>query len=410
MDAHETPPDGDEEVRADKYSDKDRQQGAKEGWAMPDGSYPIKDTEDLGNAIHAVGRGGSSHDAIRKHIISRAKALGASDQVPDSWNADGSLKQSNSRRKERHRAVPLMPEVRHWRATGLEVREASKTNELVITGTPIVYDTPYSVVDMFGEFTERMMPGVATDALQRGADVRFLFNHDGLPLARSTSGTLTLHESASQLDFEARLDARQQLANDLAIAIERGDVSQMSCGFIVARDEWDDAMEDRAIHSFADLLDVSAVTYPASPTTSIAVAHRMALEIPIESRARLRKIYAELRAGRVLSQDNQDKLVAAAHAIHAILDSSGFDPGDLVGSEDGVSQPDDDQAGTPNDSLSLGDNAGISRLDDGTVGGGGQTMAGSPGYADGTGTRDNKVSLRLLQLQVRAQELRRKAA
>ena len=58
---------------------------------MPDGSYPIADSEDLDNAIHAVGRGGADHDAIRAHIIKRAKALGLTSRIPDNWGADGSL-------------------------------------------------------------------------------------------------------------------------------------------------------------------------------------------------------------------------------------------------------------------------------------------------------------------------------
>src|ERR1700761_4883177 len=40
--------------------------------ANGDPSYPIEDEEDLDKAIRAVGRGGSDHDAIRKHIIKRA--------------------------------------------------------------------------------------------------------------------------------------------------------------------------------------------------------------------------------------------------------------------------------------------------------------------------------------------------
>lgn len=80
----------------DKYNGLDRHNMAKSGEAMPDGSYPIKDAEDLQNAIHAVGRGNADHDAIRKHIIDRAKALGLSADIPDNWNADGSLKQENS--------------------------------------------------------------------------------------------------------------------------------------------------------------------------------------------------------------------------------------------------------------------------------------------------------------------------
>jgi len=77
---------------ADKYSADDRQRMAGEGHAMPDGSYPVADAEDLDNAIHAVGRGGSDHDAIRRHIIKRAAALGLSSQIPDNWNGDGSMK------------------------------------------------------------------------------------------------------------------------------------------------------------------------------------------------------------------------------------------------------------------------------------------------------------------------------
>ena len=341
MEDHQTPPSGDEELR-EKYSDKDRQAMADKGQAMPDGSYPIADAEDLDNAIHAVGRGGADHDAIRKHIIARASALGLSDRIPDNWSADGSLKQTNQaliaaaerRKKQRHRAVPLFPEVRHFRAEGLEVRSNSKTDEIVITGAPIVYERDYSVTDALGQFTERMAPGVAADVLPK-ADVRFLFNHDGLPLARTAAGTMTLQDSDAELRFTACLDARQQLANDLAIAIQRGDVSQMSCGFIVAQDEWSEDWEDRTIHRFADLLDVSAVTYPASPTTSIEVAHRMALQMPVESRARVRKAVTELRAGKALSAANQDKLVQGLTHLLDLASGAGVDLSSLDPDHDG---------------------------------------------------------------------------
>jgi len=70
----------------DKYTQADRDEMAKSGEAMEDGSYPIRDEEDLGKAIHAVGRGkNNSHDAIRKHIIKRAKALGKSSDIPEDW-------------------------------------------------------------------------------------------------------------------------------------------------------------------------------------------------------------------------------------------------------------------------------------------------------------------------------------
>lgn len=70
-----------------KYSDKQRAAMAKNGQALPDGSYPIADKEDLENAVHAIGRGrNNSHADIRAHIVKRAKALGATSQLPDDWN------------------------------------------------------------------------------------------------------------------------------------------------------------------------------------------------------------------------------------------------------------------------------------------------------------------------------------
>jgi hypothetical protein len=79
-------------VAKEKNDTADREKKAASGAAMKDGSYPIENEADLTKAIHAVGRGDSSHNAIRKHVISRARSLGASSKIPDNWNSDGSLK------------------------------------------------------------------------------------------------------------------------------------------------------------------------------------------------------------------------------------------------------------------------------------------------------------------------------
>jgi len=72
-----------------------REQAAKSGAAMPGGRFPIKTMDDMHNAIMAVGRakgGAAGQAAVRRFIMKRAKALGGMDQIPASWNADGSLK------------------------------------------------------------------------------------------------------------------------------------------------------------------------------------------------------------------------------------------------------------------------------------------------------------------------------
>lgn len=260
--------------------------------------------------------------AAAKKIVAAARKFDIEVSADSPVGEAAGLKQMNSARKPHHRAgLPLAPEVRHFRAEGLEIRTGADGSGDIVTveGSPIVYNAPYSVMDMLGEFEERMHPGVVSDVLTQNQDVRFLFDHDGLPLARTTSGTMTLIDGDTSLRFMANLDLRQQLANDLVIAIERGDISQMSCGFVVANDEWSDDYTQRDIYRFQQMFDVSAVTYPASPTTNISIAQRMLLGAPIESRARVRKVWQiskELRAGKVLSQENADALVNALAALH----------------------------------------------------------------------------------------------
>lgn len=310
-----------------KYTADDLKDLQGKGQAMPpskdgdDPSYPIADQEDLAKAIKAVGRGNADHDAIRLHIIHQAEKLGLTKMIPDNWNmTSGSMKQANSApriKKPRHRSGPIVGvEVRHFAADGLEVRTAA-TGGIEIVGTPIVYNTPYAVRDMFGEFQETMAPGVATSVLGT-ADVRFLENHEGRPHARTLNGTLNFDDTANGLDIVALFDDERQDSHDLARAINRGDVSQMSVGFIVADDSWNPAQTERTIYRFADFLDVSAVTYPASTSTSVAVAQRMMEQIPVESRARVRKMWSitrDLREGRPVDGDAIQTLAAGLSAL-----------------------------------------------------------------------------------------------
>ncbi len=73
-----------------KISEEERMKLAEEGKALPDGAYPIRDVEDLKNAIQAYGRSKpSERKMVRKHIIKRARQLKKSDLIPDEWtNAD----------------------------------------------------------------------------------------------------------------------------------------------------------------------------------------------------------------------------------------------------------------------------------------------------------------------------------
>jgi hypothetical protein len=68
------------------FSSTQRQHSADTGAAMPDGSFPIHNVEDLKNAIRDAPRA-KDPEAAKKFIIKMARQLGKMDLIPDSWNA-----------------------------------------------------------------------------------------------------------------------------------------------------------------------------------------------------------------------------------------------------------------------------------------------------------------------------------
>ena len=78
-------------------SEEERMKLAKKGHALSDGAYPIRNVEDLKNAIQAYGRSkASERNMVRKHIIKRARSLGKMELIPDHWTRAGSSEASNS--------------------------------------------------------------------------------------------------------------------------------------------------------------------------------------------------------------------------------------------------------------------------------------------------------------------------
>jgi len=98
--------------------------------------------------------------------------------------------------------------------------------------------------------------------------VRFLLNHTGAPLARTTNGTLELSVDETGLKYRAAL-ADTQDGRDLYKLIKRGDITQSSFAFTIDKDEWSEDRSTRTITKVGRLLDTSAVTYPASASTSV---------------------------------------------------------------------------------------------------------------------------------------------
>lgn len=137
-----------------------------------------------------------------------------------------------------------------------------------LTGYAAVFE---SMSDDLGWFQEK----IARNAFdgRMGDDVRCLFNHDSnLILGRNKAGTLRLSADDRGLLYEVDMPDTTY-ARDLAVSIERGDVSQNSFAFRVAKEEWDETTDPptRTILQVERLFDVSPVTYPAYPDTSLAL-------------------------------------------------------------------------------------------------------------------------------------------
>lgn len=156
------------------------------------------------------------------------------------------------------------------RAQRLEVRSNDDGTRSIV-GYATTWDTWYDVAGgaPYG-WSESIARGAATKSLAERDDVRFLNNHDGLPLARTKSGTMLLEADDMGLRVEVpNLDPSNPSAAELLSALDRGDVDQMSFAFQAIRQDWNSDYTERRITEVR-LFDVSAVTYPANEATIIA--------------------------------------------------------------------------------------------------------------------------------------------
>lgn len=175
-----------------------------------------------------------------------------------------------------------------------------------------------------GGFVERIAPGAFAKTLQE-ADVRALFNHDpNFVLGRNRSGTLRMEEDDTGLAYEIDLPDTA-LGRDLAVSLERGDISGSSFGFRSIEDEWsetDDGFPLRTLKVNA-LRDVGPVTFPAyvDATSSLRslVTQDLSLDVLIEA-AKEDRLQEVLHAERSeAEQDDQDAEEADDRADPIVL-------------------------------------------------------------------------------------------
>lgn len=155
---------------------------------------------------------------------------------------------------------------------GLEMRAADDvdTGAVTLDGYASVTGNWYDVAGGpdKGGWREQIMPGAFTKTLDEQLDAMFLlFDHDGMPLAGTRNGSMTLEEDDEGLRVEAELDTRaSSFAAEVAHRVSVGLLDSMSFAFMATRQEWNDDYTERRIGELR-MFEASVVKWPANPAT-----------------------------------------------------------------------------------------------------------------------------------------------
>ena len=231
-------------------------------------------------AIEALNgaRGGVSATAADKnkaysHLASHLRAMGA--EPPAKAFAAGMPLELRIQRRSSMLRVPERLALQ-FGASGVEMRaKANGTGgtKFQFNGYATVYNHLFDMWDFWGdEFAEQVAPGAGARTLANNCDVPFLVGHNdaGIPMARTKSGTMTLGEDSHGLWVDAPgLDGSLEQIRQLASAVERGDMDEMSMAFMAVRQEWSPDYMQRTITEY-DLHkgDVSVVVFGANDGTA----------------------------------------------------------------------------------------------------------------------------------------------
>lgn len=142
----------------------------------------------------------------------------------------------------------------------------------VIRGYAAVYDYAYDVAGGPSEFgwRETIVGGAIDKSVREQDDVYLFFDHDGLPIATTKDGTLSVQSDKIGYYGEARPDPRSQYNMEIVHRLESGALDSMSWAFQAIRQEWNKDYTERFITE-AKAFDQSVVSFPANPATVVQV-------------------------------------------------------------------------------------------------------------------------------------------
>lgn len=191
-----------------------------------------------------------------------------------------------------------MKQNREYRNMELRLANEDGITNYKVEGYASTFE-PYVLLTVDGvDYSERIEPTAFEHADL--SDVVFRVDHEGRVYARSSAGTVELWIDEHGLGNRTDL-SKTQGARELYADIEAGNYPQMSFAFVVAEDHFESDTHTRVIDRIAKVYDVSPVSFPANPNTSLSVATRDYFDgvIEIEKAERLEREKRERQKQRI---------------------------------------------------------------------------------------------------------------
>ena len=162
-------------------------------------------------------------------------------------------------------AIKANREYRDIELKNFEMRD----DDYIVEGYAAIFDEPYQLWE--DEDGTKYFEVIKKSAFENAEmdDVIFLYNHEGMVYARLSNGTLDIE--IDDVGIKTRADLSSTNASkDMYAAIKSGLVTKMSWAFSISEDSFDRKTKTRSVDAVKRIYDVSAVSLPANPATSIS--------------------------------------------------------------------------------------------------------------------------------------------
>lgn len=188
---------------------------------------------------------------------------------------------------------------REYRNMTFQVKEDGAEPSFLVEGYATTFK-PYKLIEIDGEdYNERIEPTAFDEADL--SDVVYRIDHKGKVYARSSAGTVKLNideHGLHQITDLSRTKAGQEHFEE----VKAGNYPQMSFAFTVKEDHYEADTRTRVIDRVGKVFDISAVSFPANPTTELHVRDYFDGVIEAEKAAEAERLAAEEERRRDLER------------------------------------------------------------------------------------------------------------